>query len=104
VGENEFLMGNIYDKKLEEQIRQRFIHNRLQDKEDCLKCWARYFCGGGCHANAYHSNGNMAKPALVSCIMHRKRIEGAIYLEMTKKLSINKNIVEKEGIIKINVE
>ncbi len=84
VGENGFLMGNIYDAQLDGDIQQRFVHNRLQDKEDCMRCWARYFCGGGCHANAYHSNGDMAKPAAISCVMHRKRIEGAIYLEMTK--------------------
>jgi uncharacterized protein len=87
VGEGEFLMGNIYDAQLEGEIQQRFVYNRLQDKEDCLRCWARYFCGGGCHANAYHSNGDMAKPEAVSCVMHRKRIEGAIYLKMTKELS-----------------
>ncbi len=87
VGENEFLMGNIADAQLNQQIRHRFIHNRLQDKDDCRKCWARYFCGGGCHANAWYSNGDMAKPAAISCVMHRKRIEGAIYLDMTKKLA-----------------
>ncbi|PKM78838.1 MAG: thioether cross-link-forming SCIFF peptide maturase [Firmicutes bacterium HGW-Firmicutes-15] len=89
VGANEFLMGNIYDAQLDGEIQQRFVRNRLQDKEDCLRCWARYFCGGGCHANAYHSNGDMAKPANISCVMHRKRIEGAIYLEMTKKVMGN---------------
>lgn len=86
VGENEFLMGNIYNDQLNGEIKQRFINNRLRNKEDCLRCWARYFCGGGCHANAYHTNGDMAKPAGVSCVMHRKRIEGAIYLDMTKKM------------------
>jgi len=85
VGENEFLMGNIYEAELNGDIRQRFISNRLGDKEECLCCWARNFCGGGCHANAYHANGDMSKPARVSCAMHRKRIEGAIYLEMIKQ-------------------
>jgi uncharacterized protein len=86
VGENEFLMGNIYNAQLNGEIKQRFINNRLRNKEDCLRCWARYFCGGGCHANAYHTNGDMAKPAGVSCVMHRKRMEGAIYLDMIKKM------------------
>lgn len=86
VGEDEFLMGNIYSGKLDGEISQKFVNNRLRNKEDCMRCWARYFCGGGCHANAYHTNGDMAKPADVSCMMHRKRIEGAIYLEMSKKM------------------
>ncbi len=82
VGEDEFLMGNINDSKLNDKIKQKFVHNRLQDKEDCLQCWARYFCGGGCHANAYYTNRDIKKPANIGCLMHRKRIEGAIYLEM----------------------
>jgi len=86
VGEDEFLMGNIYDAGLKDEIKQRFVNNRLHNKPDCLRCWARYFCGGGCHANAYHTNGDMSKPSQVSCAMHKKRIEGAIYLEMVKEL------------------
>ncbi|MDD4802065.1 MAG: thioether cross-link-forming SCIFF peptide maturase [Syntrophomonas sp.] len=84
VGEDEFIMGNINNLHFDEEIKQRFVHNRLQDKEDCLRCWARYFCGGGCHANAYHTNRDIKKPVNISCLMHRKRIEGAIYLEMKK--------------------
>ena len=86
VGEDEFMMGNIYDAYLNESIKQRFTSNRLYNKPECLRCWARYFCGGGCHANAHHANGDMSRPSQVSCAMHKKRIEGAVYLEMVKKL------------------
>ncbi len=86
VGEDEFLMGNIYDSELDREIIRRFSENRLTDKKACLRCWARNFCGGGCHANAYHCNGDMSMPDRVSCTMHRKRIEGAIYLEIVKKM------------------
>ena len=87
VGEEEFLMGNM-DSFLDNKIRERFEKNQLKDKE-CQNCWARYFCGGGCHANAFHSNGDMSKPHQVSCIMHKKRIEGAIYLDLKKSLARN---------------
>ncbi len=86
VGENNFLMGNIFEASLNEQIRRDFAHNHLQNKPECKACWARYFCGGGCHANAYHSNGDISKPSQVSCAMHRKRIEAAIYLETMEKM------------------
>jgi len=86
VGDNQFLMGNIYGSELNGEISQKFIKNRLGDKEECRRCWTRNFCGGGCHANAYHTSGDMSQPAHVSCAMHRKRIEGAIYLEMCKKM------------------
>ena len=86
VGESRFLMGNIDDAELDEAIVANFAGNRLQHKQTCRKCWARNYCGGGCHANAYHANGDMSVPDAVSCAMHRKRIEGAIYLEVVKNL------------------
>lgn len=85
VGEKQYFMGNIYGAELNGEISQKFIKNRLGNKEECRHCWCRNFCGGGCHANAYYTNGDMSRPAKVSCAMHRKRIEGAIYLEMCKK-------------------
>lgn len=87
VGEEKFLMGNISTGKLNEGIRKGFARNHLQNKKECQQCWARFYCGGGCHANAYHSNGDISIPSRVSCAMHKKRIEGAIYLEMMEKFS-----------------
>lgn len=86
VGESEFWMGSIHDDNLNDFIVEKFAGNRLRNKEQCIRCWARNYCGGGCHANAYHANGDMSVPDPVSCAMHRKRIEGAIYLELIKKL------------------
>jgi uncharacterized protein len=91
VGEKQFVMGNIYGSELDGEIMQKFINNRLGDKIECRRCWARNFCGGGCHANAYYTSGDMSQPGVVSCSMHRKRIEGAIYLDIYKNLDrINK--------------
>ncbi|MEA1961524.1 MAG: SPASM domain-containing protein, partial [Bacillota bacterium] len=86
VGHQEFYMGNIATGQIDGEIRKMFENNRLMDK-DCKWCWARNFCGGGCHANAYFSNGDMKKPHEVSCTMHKKRIEGAIYLELQKQIN-----------------
>lgn len=87
VGEQEFYMGNIYSDELNSDIRKRFESIQLKDKE-CMGCWVRYFCGGGCHANAYHNNGDMKKPHKLSCTLHKKRIEGAIYLDIKKDLTL----------------
>lgn len=89
VGETDFYMGNIYNGELNTNIRNKFENNQLKDKE-CKKCWTRNFCGGGCHANAYFTNGDMSKPHQVSCSMHKKRVEGAIYLELQKQLNTMK--------------
>ncbi len=87
VGEEEFLMGNLSTGIVNDDIRKKFARNHLQNKKECRECWARYYCGGGCHANAYHSNGDISIPSKVSCEMHKKRIEGAIYLEVMEKFS-----------------
>ena len=85
IGQEEFYMGNIAGE-LRADISARFAKAQLRHKQTCRECWARYFCGGGCHANAFFSNGDILEPSAVGCIMHRKRIEGAIYLEMKKRL------------------
>lgn len=85
VGEKDFYMGNIFAGQINKTIRQKFEKNQIKDKE-CAECWTRYFCGGGCHANAYFNNKDMKKPERVSCRMHQKRVEEAIYMEMVKNL------------------
>lgn len=86
VGQDEFYMGNIKSGDVDGKIRSRFESNQVKDKEECMHCWARNFCGGGCHANAYFSHHDMSRPHKTSCIMHKKRLEGAIYLDLIKKL------------------
>lgn len=88
VGEDEFYMGNVNKGDINPEIRNIFQNNHLRNKS-CRFCWARYFCGGGCHANAYYA-GDIKKPNEVGCIMHQKRVEGAIYLDLQKRLQKNK--------------
>ena len=85
VGEKNFLMGNV-NRELDSEIRTRLGKNTLLNKEECRKCWARYYCGGGCHANNYFTNQAIEQPAEIACQMHRKRVESAIYLEISKRL------------------
>ena len=78
-------MGNVAQGLLDNNIKARFQANHLDNKEQCKQCWVRNFCGGGCHANNYFSNGDIATPAELSCTLHKKRIEGAIYRQLQKK-------------------
>lgn len=84
VGENGFLMGNLQDYDGGGTIRQRFAACQVHDKE-CKTCWARYYCGGGCLAQAYRQNGDLSRPYKVSCEMHRKRVEASIYLDYCRQ-------------------
>lgn len=86
IGNKSYYMGNVTGEEFNVNIRDNFACNNLNNKEECLRCWARYFCGGGCHANNLKRNGDISVPDEISCTMHKKRIEGAIYLDIRKKL------------------
>ncbi|HWW87743.1 MAG TPA: radical SAM protein, partial [Vicinamibacterales bacterium] len=50
INDSRFQMGNVVDG-LDTSARKSFLRLRHVDlQEPCASCWARYFCGGGCHA------------------------------------------------------
>ncbi|MBP2027523.1 uncharacterized protein J2Z35_001320 [Acetoanaerobium pronyense] len=83
VGQEEFKMGNILEKEinLPEDMRQTFRNAHVYSKEECSKCWARFYCSGGCHANAYNFNDDILKPYELGCEMQKKRVECALMVE-----------------------
>ncbi len=90
IGLEQFIMGNVADGKVSSPVKELLGRSHLGSKEDCQSCWARYFCGGGCHANNFLAEGTLQRPHSTTCIMHRKRIEAGIYLDVRKRLSKNK--------------
>lgn len=78
VGEEHFKIGNVYEGITNYELRDNFRTQNVYSKEDCRECWARFYCSGGCHANAYYANGDIKKPYKMGCEMERKRIECAI--------------------------
>lgn len=88
VGKEEFKLGNLFDEKIEfpKQIVDDFMATDVTTKEDCKSCWAKFYCSGGCHANAYNFNGSLQKPYKDGCEMQKKRIECAIMVEAMLKL------------------
>lgn len=90
IGQEQFYMGNVADGVGDPRIKMLLAGSHLGTKQECQSCWARYFCGGGCHANNFLSEGTLQRPHSTTCIMHRKRIEAGIYLDVKKRLSIKK--------------
>lgn len=78
VGEEEFKLGDIFTGIKNTDIRDEFKKTNVLTKDECQNCWARYYCSGGCHANAYYSNNDITKPYALGCEMEKKRIECAI--------------------------
>lgn len=81
VGRPGYKMGNIDDCVLDEEIQESFKASHVLAKDECRKCWARFFCSGGCHANAVSANGDMQRPDNLSCALLKKRLECSIYIQ-----------------------
>jgi uncharacterized protein len=81
VGDARFIMGNVHSNTDDgADIRDTFLHAHIGSKPACRACWAKYYCSGGCHANALHANGDILKPYALGCALEKKRLELAIGL------------------------
>ena len=81
VGQEEFLMGNVDDGIVREDITERFKCCNVYTKEKCQKCFARYYCSGGCAANAWNFHGDINDAYDIGCQLQRKRVECAIMMK-----------------------
>jgi uncharacterized protein len=81
VGDEKFLVGDVFTGFNEQKnMAQDFSLCHVLNKPECAKCWARYFCSGGCMATAYYASGNILTPDQISCKLMQKRIECALYI------------------------
>ena len=78
VGNDDFKLGDVFNWVINSAIREKFKQSNVFSKEECKTCWARFYCSGGCHANAYNTNKDITKPYKIGCEMEKKRIECAI--------------------------
>ena len=81
VGNEEFLMGNVWDGVKRTDIRDEFKCCNVYAKEKCRNCFARFYCSGGCAANSYHFHGNINDAYDIGCELQKKRIECAIMIK-----------------------
>ena len=78
VGRDGYRMGSVLDGTFDRGIQTRFANNNVLTKEKCHDCWARFFCSGGCAANADAFNHDISKPYDMECQLERKRLECAM--------------------------
>ena len=90
VGNQDFLLGNLIEENFENRLYEVFNKAHIYNKEKCKECWAKFYCSGGCHANAYNINGDIKKPYELGCELEKKRIECAIGIKavLSKEESI----------------
>lgn len=87
----EFYMGNVFEGKINEQIRAKFKNSSLFTREGCKDCFAKYHCSGGCAANNYVFCGDINKPYKLTCEMLKARTECAMHI-----LAVEKEAKEKQ--------
>lgn len=82
VGNPNFLLGNVIEGQVNGDIAASFRYAHIYTKEGCAACWAKFYCSGGCHANAALLNGSIYKPYSIGCELLKKRLECAMYLKV----------------------
>ena len=80
VGIDAFRLGHVDGGIARPAIGQAFRASHVLTKEKCRSCWARFYCGGGCHANAWHFSGTLDEPYEIGCELEKKRLACAIWL------------------------
>ncbi|WP_326909561.1 thioether cross-link-forming SCIFF peptide maturase [Sedimentibacter sp. MB31-C6] len=81
VGEKKFIIGNVDDGITNDEVVNMFRNVSVNEKPVCKDCWAKYYCSGGCHANAYNFNNDFKVPYNVGCELEKKRIECSIFIK-----------------------
>lgn len=84
VGEEEFLLGNVYDGIKEKKIVDKFKHTSVYSKPDCKECFAKFYCSGGCSANSNKFHKDIISSYEIGCELERKRVECAIMIQVAK--------------------
>jgi uncharacterized protein len=86
VGEEAYKVGTVDTGIVNFDLCRDFQKANVLSKEACMKCWARFYCSGGCHANNLRYGGSLTTPYSKGCTLQKKRLETAIGVQVQKAL------------------
>ena len=86
VGQEDFKMGTVFEGVTNTSLRDKFKCCNVYAKPKCKDCFARFYCSGGCAANAYNFTGDITGAYDVGCELQKKRIECAIALKAKQEM------------------
>jgi uncharacterized protein len=84
VGMTEYKLGSLSAGIENEELRQKLADCDVYSKPACVDCFAKFYCGGGCIANAGIYNGDIDLPHEISCELQKKRVECALYVKAAR--------------------
>jgi uncharacterized protein len=85
VGHPEYCLGDLDRGITRPDLQEQFRQAHVFAKPACRSCWARFLCGGGCHAQAALAGGaslpggSLGRPYSLACKLVQARLEGALY-------------------------
>ncbi len=82
VGDNKYLLGNIWDGVTNKDVQNEFKLCNAYARPECNDCWAKLYCSGGCAANSYHASGKITGIYEYGCELFKKRIECAVMIQV----------------------
>jgi uncharacterized protein len=86
VGRQDYLIGDVWQGVTKKELQKKFSENTVYHKEKCMECWAKFYCSGGCQANAAAFNNDLKSPYDMECKLQKKRIECAIMIKAYESL------------------
>ena len=84
VGEEAYKLGDIWNGVTNTALREEFRSCNAYARPECNDCWARFYCSGGCAANAFHATGSIRGVYEAGCELFRKRMECAIMMKVAE--------------------
>lgn len=98
VGQPEFFMGPVdgSDETAFKRVQSLFSNLDVDQLPQCANCWARYFCGGSCYANAFGVAGSVTAPEPRHCMLVKRCAETVIrsFLTIASRESIRKSLYD----------
>lgn len=76
----EYKLGNVNTKEYYPEVEEIFQGIWVNSRLKCQKCWAKYYCGGGCMAHAYLHHKDILIPDEIYCNMIKCLVENAVWI------------------------
>ena len=81
VGMDGFLLGNVDEGIVNKDLVTSFKKVNVYSRKECSSCFARFYCSGGCLANAWNFTGTIGGVYEIGCELQRKRVECALMIK-----------------------
>ena len=81
VGMDGFKIGDVWTGVTGTELKKQFLKCNVYSKKECSECFSRFYCSGGCAANAYNFSGSITGTYDIGCALQKKRIECALMIK-----------------------